>query len=113
MARANDPDSANSQFFLMRDFNASLERKYTPWGRVVVGEDVVRALKVGEPVVNPDKMITVRVAADLPPDEQPKVQVVDTSGPWVKTAAKYADDICGIDLPAKVVNQPQAVASGH
>ena len=103
MARSGDPDSANSQFFLMRDFNAALERGYTPWGRVVVGEDVVKALKTGEPVTNPDKMTSVRVAADLPPADQPKVEVVDTAGPWVKTAAKYAIDICDIDLPAKLV----------
>ena len=104
MARAGDPDSANSQFYLMRDFNAALERQYTAWGRVLVGEDVVKALKTGEPVVDPDKMTSVRVAADLPPGQQPKVQVVDTAGPWVKTAAKYAVDACDIDLPAKVVN---------
>jgi peptidylprolyl isomerase len=104
MARSTSPDSANSQFFLMRDFNGGLERKYTTWGRVLVGEDVVKALKTGEPVTNPDKMTSVRVAADLPPGEQPKVQVVDTAGPWVKTAAKYAIDVCDIDLPAKLLN---------
>ena len=104
MARANEADSANSQFFLMTNFNENLERKYTPWGRVLVGQDVVKALKTGEPVVNPDKMTSVRVAADLPAGQQPKVQVVDTTGPWVKTAAKYTVDICNIELPAKVVN---------
>jgi peptidylprolyl isomerase len=104
MARAQDPDSANSQFYLMRGFNAGLENKYTVWGRVLLGEDVVKALKTGEPVTNPDKMTTVRVAADLPAGQQPKMQVVDTTGPWVKNAAKYVDDVCGIDLPAKLVN---------
>ena len=104
MARANEPDSANSQYFLMLNFNENLERKYTPWGRVLVGQDVVKALKTGEPVVNPDKMTSVRLAADLPPAQQPKVQVVDTTGQWVKTAAKYAVDVCEIELPAKVVN---------
>jgi peptidylprolyl isomerase len=104
MARSGDPDSANSQFYLMRNFNAGLEGKYTPWGRVLVGEDVVKSLKVGEPVTNPDKMTSVRVAADLPAGQQPKVQVVDTTGPWVKNAAKYADSVCDVDLPAKLVN---------
>lgn len=103
MARSGDPDSGNSQFFLMRDFNGALERQYTAWGRVVVGEDVVKALKTGEPVTDPDKMTSVRVASDLPPAEQPKVEVVDTGGPWVKTAAKYAIDVCDIELPAKLV----------
>jgi peptidylprolyl isomerase len=104
MARAGDPNSANSQIYLMRDFNAGLETKYTPWGRVLVGEDVVKALKTGEPVANPDKMTSVRVAADLPAGQQPKVQVVDPAGAWVKNAAKYADDVCGVELPAKLVN---------
>jgi len=104
MARAGDPNSANSQYFLMRAFNGNLERKYTAWGRVLVGEDVVRALKAGEPVTDPDKMTSVRVASDLPAGQQPKVQVVDTAGAWVKTAAKYVTDVCDIELPAKLVN---------
>jgi peptidylprolyl isomerase len=104
MARSQDPDSGNSQFFLMRDYNDALEKAYTVWGRVLVGEDVVKALKNGEPVVNPDKMTSVRLASDLPASEQPKVQVVDTQGPWVKNAAKYAIDVCDVDLPARVVN---------
>jgi peptidylprolyl isomerase len=104
MARSQDPNSGNSQFYLMRDYSGALERQYTAWGRVLVGEDVVKALKTGEPVANPDKMTSVRVASDLPAGQQPKVQVVDTTGPWVKTAAKYAIDVCDIELPAKLVN---------
>ena len=105
MARAGDPDSANSQFFLMRGFNQGLEKNYTVWGRVLIGGDVVKALKTGDPVsADPDKMTSVRVATDLPAAQQPKVQVVDTSGPWVKTAAKYAVDVCDIELPARLVN---------
>jgi peptidylprolyl isomerase len=104
MARAGDPDSANSQYFLMTAFNAGLERKYAAWGRVLIGADVVKTLKTGEPVTDPDKMTSVRVATDLPAGQQPKVQVVDTAGVWVKTAAKYADDVCAIELPAKLVN---------
>lgn len=104
MARAQDPDFGNSQFFLMRDYNETLDKNYTVWGRVLVGQDVVNALKNGEPVVDPDKMTSVRVASDLPAGQQPKVQVVDTKSAWVKTAAKYAIDVCDIDLPAKVVN---------
>jgi len=102
MARTTDPSTANSQIFLMRDFNEALEHTYTPWGRVVAGEDVVRALKVGEPVIDPDKMTSVRVASDLPPGQQPKVQVVDAASPWAKTALKYAIDVCDLQLPAKV-----------
>ncbi len=103
-ARAGDPNSGNSQFFLMRGFKEELEKSYTVWGRVVIGEDVVKALKIGEPPVGPDKMTSVRVASDLPAAEQPKVQVVDGGSAWVKTAAKYATTVCEIDLPARLVN---------
>ena len=50
MARDDNPDSGNSQFFLMRDAYPSLEKRYTAWGRVIAGQDVVRAIKAGEPV---------------------------------------------------------------
>ena len=82
MARANDPDSANSQFFLMRDAYPSLTKKYTPWGKIIAGQDVVRSIKVGEPVEAPqDRMVTVRLASDMPPAKRPKIQVLDTRGP--------------------------------
>jgi peptidylprolyl isomerase len=103
-ARSSKPDSGNSQFFLMRGPKEELEKAYTVWGRVLVGQDVVKALKNGEPVANPDKMTTVRVASDLPAAEQPKVQVVDSGSAWVKNAAKYVTHTCDIDLPARVVN---------
>ena len=88
----------------MLGYSEALEQKYTPWGRVVDGQEVVRALKAGEPVIDPDKMTSVRVASDLPPDQQPKVQVVDAASPWAKIAMKYAGDVCALELPAKIVN---------
>lgn len=81
MARAEAVNSANSQFFLMRDTNLRLDQRYTVWGRIVVGLDVVRALKVGEPVVDPDRMIRVRMLADMQPFERPRVLVQRTEGP--------------------------------
>lgn len=102
MARAGAPDSGNSQFFLMRDFNEALEHNYTAWGVVVSGENVVKALKTGEPVVDPDKMVTVRVAADLPAASRPTVQVLNTEGAYFKTLAGQAPSICDVTLPAKV-----------
>jgi peptidylprolyl isomerase len=102
MARANAPDSGNSQFFLMRDFNAALEHNYTPFGRVLVGEDVVKKLKTGEPVTDPDKMTSVRLMSDLPAAQQQKIQVVDASSAWLQNASKYAFDACDIQLPVKV-----------
>ena len=64
MARAASPDSANSQFFICFDDATFLDRKYTVWGKVVEGMENVDKIKRGEPVQNPDKMISVKVAAD-------------------------------------------------
>ena len=66
MARAQNPNSANSQFFICFDDASFLDRQYTVWGKVIEGMDNVDKIKRGEPVQNPDKMITMRVAADLP-----------------------------------------------
>jgi peptidylprolyl isomerase len=110
MARDDNPDSGNSQFFLMRYPYPSLEKKYTAWGRVIAGEDVVRALKVGEPPDPPlDYMEHVRLLADLPENDRPKIRVIDPKGPWFKAeiervrAAKGADfTACDVDLPVEV-----------
>ena len=64
MARATDPNSANSQFFIMYDDGSFLNGKYTVVGQVLSGMDVVDKIKKGEPVQDPDRMVTVRVAAD-------------------------------------------------
>lgn len=65
MARANDPDSANSQFFICFDDARFLDRKYTVWGRVTAGMENVDKIKRGEPVRDPDKIISAKIAADL------------------------------------------------
>ena len=57
MARANDPNSANSQFFICFDDASFLDRKYTVWGKVVSGMENVDKIKRGEPVRDPDKII--------------------------------------------------------
>jgi peptidylprolyl isomerase len=69
MARTNDPNSANAQFFIMFADGPFLNGKYTVVGEVLSGMDVVDKLKKGDAqangtVVGPDKMTTVRVAAD-------------------------------------------------
>jgi peptidylprolyl isomerase len=64
MARTNDPNSANSQFFIMYADGSFLNGMYTVVGEVLSGMDAVDKLKKGEPVQNPDRMLTVRVAAD-------------------------------------------------
>jgi peptidylprolyl isomerase len=65
MARANDPDSGDSQFFICFDDVSFLDRKYTVWGRVIEGMENVDKIKRGEPVTDPDKIETLRVAADV------------------------------------------------
>jgi cyclophilin family peptidyl-prolyl cis-trans isomerase len=64
MARAQSPDSANSQFFICFDDATFLDGKYTVWGNVVEGMENVDKIKRGEPAQNPDKMVSVKVAAD-------------------------------------------------
>jgi len=110
MARDENPDSANSQFFLMRGGYPALEKRYTAFGRVISGMDAVLAIKVGEPVADPqDRMERVRLLADLPEKDRPKVRVIDPKGPWFKAeiararAAKGADfSACDIQIPVEV-----------
>ena len=109
MARDENPDSNNSQFFLMRQSHHNLEKRYTAFGRVIAGEDVVRAIKTGEPVEPPqDRMERVRLLADLPPAEQPKIRVIDPKSAWFKTQVARAekaspnDFMCELDMPAEV-----------
>ena len=65
MARAQNPDSANSQFFIVFDDASVLDRQYTVWGQVIEGMDNVDKIKRGEPVQNPDKITSMKVAADV------------------------------------------------
>lgn len=64
-ARSQDPNSANAQFFLMLDDGHFLNGQYTVYGRVISGMEHVEAIQKGEPPMNPDRMISVKVAADL------------------------------------------------
>jgi peptidylprolyl isomerase len=110
MARAQDTSSGNSQFFLMRAAQDHLDGQYTAVGRVVSGLDVVRQIKTGEPVDPPqDKMLTVRMAADMPAAQRPTVRVVDTRSPWLaaEIARVKAEKVvgvtpCDIDIPSQV-----------
>ena len=65
MARAQSPDSANSQFFICFTDAPFLKKQYTVWGKVVEGMENIDQIKRGEPVINPDKMVSVKVAADI------------------------------------------------
>ena len=64
MARAQDPNSAASQFFIVFGDSRFLDNQYTVWGQVIDGMDHVDAIKRGEPVQDPDKIVKMQVAAD-------------------------------------------------
>jgi len=64
MARAANPNSANSQFFICFDDATFLDGQYTVWGRVTSGMDIVDQIKRGEPVRDPDRIVKMQVAAD-------------------------------------------------
>jgi len=110
MARDDDNNSANSQFFLMRQPYPSLDKRYTAFGRVISGLEAIRAIKTGEPVAAPqDRMEKVRLLSDIPASERPKIRVIDPKGPWFageirrQRAAKGADfSVCDLKIPVEV-----------
>ena len=69
MARSSDPNSADSQFFLMLAASPHLDSQYTIWGQIIEGMEHVHAIKKGDGMMNgtvsdPDKIISMKVAAD-------------------------------------------------
>jgi len=64
MARSSQPNSANSQFFICFDDARFLDKQYTVWGKVVEGMENVDKIKRGEPVRDPDRIVSMRVIAD-------------------------------------------------
>ena len=113
MARAGTPDSANSQFFLMSAAKDTLNGLYTPFGRVVAGLDVVRALEPGSDaedgrVANPDVMTRARTASAMPAGERPTVRVMTGAGleaevARIRTERGAAFNICDVQPPVEVV----------
>jgi len=106
MARTSDPNTANSQFFLMRDKAEHLDAQYSVWGATVMGHDYLTSFKVGvvgEDGFVPDQMNTVRIAADLPEGDRPTVQVLDTTSDaftnWIATQSY--DDVCDVQIPSR------------
>ncbi len=65
MARSQSPNSANSQFFICFADSPWLNKQYSVWGQVVEGMDNVDKIERGEPVKNPDSIISMKVAADV------------------------------------------------
>ena len=65
MARSMNPNSANSQFFICFDKAPWLDKQYSAWGQVIEGMDNIDKIKRGEPVRDPDSIVSMRVAADV------------------------------------------------
>ncbi|ADU13416.1 peptidylprolyl isomerase [Asticcacaulis excentricus] len=110
MGRGEATDSANSELYLMRDTVTRLDRDYTVVGRVVSGFDALAALKVGEPSAQPDAMNHVRLLADMPAAERPKLEIMNITGAAfaalvkAKRAEKGADfSVCDITVPVRTV----------
>ena len=106
-ARTSDPNSANSQFFLMRGKAEHLDAQYSIWGATVMGREYLESFNVGtvgdSPVFEPDRMTRVRIAADMPEAIRPAVQVLDTTSDafanWIAT--QTYDDICEVEIPTR------------
>lgn len=65
MARSQNPNSANSQFFICFTDSPWLNKQYSVWGQVIEGMDNIDKIKKGEPVVDPDEIVSMKVAADI------------------------------------------------
>ena len=113
-ARTDDPNSANSQFFLMRHQAEHLDKGYTAWGRVIDGFDVVRAIKIGPepngtPIEDPDILEEAYMASELPEDERPVAYVQRTDiQVWtdrLAAAAQLKNDICDIPRVPAVIDE--------
>ena len=112
MGRQADPNTANSEIFFMRAPARRLDHDYTVVGRIVQGLPVVRSVAVGEPPASPDRMSRVRLAADLPPAERPKLEVLDEKGPAfharvaaLRKSRGAAFTVCDVDIPVRLLGR--------
>ena len=121
MARGDDPDTADTQFFLMRHPRVGpegLDKKYTVWGRALTGLDVIRSIKPGPeetdgrmPAAQADKLTKAVIAADLPESKRPVVYVQRTDGPefaatLAAAKASTPDNACELPQANVVVERP-------
>jgi len=124
MARTDDPDSGDTQFFLMRHPRVGpegLDAKYTVWGRALTGLDVIRSIKAGPdetdgrmPPAQADKLNKAVVVADLPESKRPTVYVRRTDGPEfaaqlaaaVAAGATDPGQACGLPPVEAIVERP-------
>ena len=113
MARGPKENSANSQFFLLRDKSPQLNQSYTIWGTTVWGRDVLYKIAKGEmgktPNFVPDIMEKVNIGADLPESERIAVQVLRTDSnafrlylDSLKSRAGKYPEVCKIKVPTRL-----------
>lgn len=109
MGRQAAPGSANSEIFFMRAPARRLDHEYTVVGRIVSGRDAIQGVAIGEPPKMPDLMLKVRVLADLPEAERPKIEIADPRGPafQARVAAMKHErgasfSICDVETPLRL-----------
>lgn len=112
MARATDPASANSQFFiLLGDARLDLDSRYSVWGLVLDGIEHTRRIARGEPPTRPTSIVRARIGADIPVEKRPKVEILKTDTAtfvdYIKAARLVTDDgfvkdLCDIRAPRKI-----------
>lgn len=102
-ARTDDPNSASTQFFMMRYTSTDLDKRYTPWGRVVAGQDVVMSIEKGDPetgaVDRPDILVSAKIAEDIDEDKRPRVLVQKMDGPLFQKTFSEAEQMSVCALP--------------
>ncbi len=112
MARATEPNSANSQFFLViGDARQSLDQRYTVWGWIVDGIESARRIERGEPPKRPTPIVRMRIAADVPAEELPKIVVMRSDSQVFQTYLResglvdqtgFVKDLCDVRPPRRV-----------
>ena len=118
MARTDEPNSADTQFFLMRQTSPVLDKSYTVWGRALTGLDVIRGIKAGPEETDgrmspgvADKLSRATVVADLPDYKRPTVYVQRTDGPEFAKIIAEANaagvaDACSLPPVPVIVEMP-------
>ena len=112
MARASNPNSANSQFFLMFSEYPSLDRKYSSWGKIVYGQALVDQIKRGEPVQNPDKIVSMQVGSDVPAADRMEFEVMTADSITVVENIERATKNgyvrpCAVEIPVRKIESAQ------
>ncbi len=109
MARAEAPDSANSQFFIMLAPRFNLDHKYSGFGRVIEGMATVDAIAVGEPPADPTKIVRASIGGPLPAPPAIAAAAVSKAAP-APAAASAVGPEAAANSPAAPVETPAPVA---